>query len=79
MAGTVGGEVPNHVQTFRRRFEIFVGELAAVGHREIGARHFNRNDADFRIARGDFGRGEIAGRHIVVIPEIQMNRLAARE
>ena len=34
---------------------------------------------DLGIARGDFGGGKIAGRDVVVIPEIQVNGLAARE
>src|SRR6202035_4767769 len=74
-----GGEIANHVEAFGGGLQIGVGELRPIGNREIGARHFYRNDADLGIARGDFGSGEISRRDVVVIPEIQVNGLAARE
>ena len=72
-------EIANDVQPFGRGFEIGIGELAAIGHGRIRARHFNADDADLRIARGNLRGGEIARGHVVVVPEIQVNRLAARE
>ncbi len=79
MLRLTGREIANHVKAFGGGFEIGIGELGAVGHRKIGARHFDGNDADLGIARGNFGGGKISGRDVVVIPEIQVNGLAARE
>src|ERR1035438_1785607 len=68
-------EIADHVETLACRFQIRVGETRAVGHREIGARHFNRDDANLGIARGDLGGGKVAGRYVVVIPEAQVDHL----
>ena len=35
--------------------------------------------ADLGFARSDLGGGEVAGRHVVVVPEVQVHHLAARE
>ena len=74
-----GREIANHVQAFGRGFQIRVGELLRSATGKSGRATSMRDDAHFRIARGDFGGGEIARGHVVVIPEIQMNGLAARE
>ena len=72
-------EVADDVQALGGRLEVGVGKLAAVGDGKIGARHFQDDDADLRIAGGDFRSSEIARRHVVVIPEAQVDGLAARE
>ena len=75
----VGGEIPNHVKAFRRRLYVGVCERRAVGDGEVGARHFQDDDADFRVARRYFGGGEVAGGDVVVVPETERYRLPARE
>src|ERR1019366_8221177 len=72
-----GCEIADRVEALGRRLEVGIGELAAVGYQEIGTRHFQRNDAHFGIARGDFGGGEVPRGDVVVIPEIQVDRLPA--
>ena len=48
-------------------------------HREVGARHLDDDDADFRFAGGDRGGREVAGRHVVVVPETEHDGLVARK
>lgn len=74
-----GPEIADRVEAFGGGFQVAVGEGRPVGYREIGPRHFEGDQPHFRIARGDLGGGEIARRDIVVVPEIQINGLPARE
>ena len=79
MARLARREVADDIEALGRGLDVLVGELAAVGHRIVGTRHLDDDDADLGIARRDFGGGEIAGRHIVIVPEIQVDDLAARK
>ena len=79
MARLIGREIADHVKALGGGAHIGVGELAAVGDREIGSRNFQGDDAHLRIAGRDFRRREVAGSDIVVIPEAQIDHLAARK
>ena len=72
-------EVADDVEALGGGPQVGVGERAAIGHREIRPRHFDDDDADLLFARGDLGGGEVAGGHVVVVPEAQVDDLAARE
>src|SRR6185369_239540 len=74
-----GREIADYVKAFCGGAQIGIGELAAVGDREIGTGDLERDDADFRFARGDLSSSKVRGSHVVVIPEIQVDRLSARE
>ena len=56
-----------------------VGEPRAVGDGKIGPRHFNRDDCHFGIAGGNLSRGKVACGNVVVIPEIEVDNMPARE
>ena len=79
MSGLPGRKVANHIQSFRRGFEVGIGKPAAVGDREIGTSHFQRYDAHLRLACRDLSGGKVARSYVVVVPEIQVNGLAARK
>src|SRR6185503_12596361 len=72
-------EVANHVQTFGRCAQVFVGKCISIGDLEVRTRHFNDDDADLLLASGNFGSSKVTGSDVVVIPEAQMDHLAARE
>ena len=74
-----GREVADDVEALGGGTQVGVGERAAVGHAEVGARHLDDDDAHLLLARGDLGGGEVAGRHVVVVPEAQVDDLVARE
>ena len=75
-----GREVANDIEALApRRVRSVSANLLRSATGKSGRATSMTDDADLGIARGDFGRGEIARRHVVVIPEIQMNGLAARE
>ena len=73
------GEVANDVQALGGGPEIRVGELAAIGHAKVGARHFDDDDPHLLVARGDLRRGKVAGGHVVVVPETQIDDLITRK
>ena len=53
VAGLAGREIADYVKAFGGGAQIGVRELAAVGDRKIGTRHFERDDADLLFARGN--------------------------
>ena len=77
--GLVKHYTDGNVQALRGGPEVRVGEFGAIGDLEIGARHFNANDADLGIAGGYFRGGEVTRGDVVIIPEVKMNGLAAGE
>ena len=79
MARAAGGVVADHVEALGGRVAVAVGERRAVRHREVGPRHLDHDDADLRLAGGDLGGREVAGRHVVVVPEADHDRLALRK
>ena len=79
MPGLAGREVADDVQTLGGGPEIRVGECAAVRHAKVGARHLDDDDSDLLFARGDLGGGEVAGGHVVVVPEAQVDDLVPRK
>src|SRR6266849_9846789 len=79
VSGLAGREVANDVKTLGGGPEIGVGEGVAVGYAEVGACHLDDDDADLLFARGDLGGGEVAGGHVVLVPEAQVDDLVTRE
>src|SRR4051812_2865994 len=74
-----GREIANDVQTLCRSSDIFVGEAAAIRNRSVRPRDFNNDDADLLISCRNLGRRKISRRDVVVIPEAEIDHLAAWE
>ncbi len=72
-------EVADDVETLGGGPQIGVGERVPVGHAEVRACHLDDDDANLLLARGDLGGGEVAGGHVVVVPEAQGDDLITRE
>ena len=79
MARLAQREVADDVKALGGGLDVGVGELRTIRHGVIRAGHFDDDDADLGITGRDFGRREIASGDVVIVPEVQVNDLAARQ
>src|SRR5262249_52124785 len=69
----------NDVEALGGGPEIRVRKRAPIRHAEVGARHLDDDDAHLLLASGDLRGGKVAGGHVVVVPEAQVDDLITRE
>src|SRR5262249_16750079 len=72
-------EIANDVETFCSSTKVGVGELRAVYNLEVGPRDFDDDDSDFLFACCNFGSRKVARSNVVVVPETEVDHVAARK
>ena len=77
--GRRGVVLPNQVEPLRCGLQVGVGEGRPIGDVEVRSRDVDDDDADLLDRERPLDRCEVAGRHVVVVPEIEVDDLAPRQ